>query len=281
MKNKSGFTLVEMIAVLVLLVALFLVAFPPVLKVLNDTTIKLSESETVIIKDATLDYLNNNNTYEQKTGDSYCINVETLLNDAYLDEKSIPNTAHNSIVNVNINDEILMDISNTCIKESKKVKFELLGDKIIELERGNTLTDPGVKATDKAGNDVTDQVEIKYYDFEMFELSSILTTYPGIYTIEYILIIDDIKYVIERNVKIIVGENPIITHSGDLVISKSEKTYNILEGVSAVDYEGNSLEIIVKTNLALGIPGNYYIEYTAIDKNKNKTIILRNIEVEE
>ena len=58
MKNKKGFTLVEMLGVLIILVIIFMIAFPTLTRVLKNTEEDLANSEKTIVVDATKDLLN-------------------------------------------------------------------------------------------------------------------------------------------------------------------------------------------------------------------------------
>ena len=58
MKNKKGFTLVEMLGVLIILVIIFMISFPTLTRVLKNTEEDLENSEKLIVVDATKDLLN-------------------------------------------------------------------------------------------------------------------------------------------------------------------------------------------------------------------------------
>ena len=57
MKSK-GFTLVEMIAVLVVVTILFVVSFPPILNALKSTQVKVDESVQKVVTDSVEELLN-------------------------------------------------------------------------------------------------------------------------------------------------------------------------------------------------------------------------------
>ena len=104
MKNKA-FTLTELLGVIVILGILALVTFPNIASHIGKAKKELKEGTKILIIDAAKDYYEDNkNDYDQLEGMTYCIDIDTLTNNNYLNKK--------------IKDENLNDIDT-----SKKVKM--------------------------------------------------------------------------------------------------------------------------------------------------------------
>ena len=110
MYNK-GFTLAEVLGVIVLLSLLAAISFSGITNRLNNSKQEISEAqETLILNSAEL-YVNENRLiYEKKAGNVYCILVESLIEQEYL---SSP----------------ILDISGEEIDYKTKVKVVYLNDK--------------------------------------------------------------------------------------------------------------------------------------------------------
>ena len=87
MKNK-GFTLMELLGVIVILGILILISFPLILNQVKKSKQEIKNSTKELIIDAARDYFEDNMTASYKTeGITYCIEIETLENQGYLIEK--------------------------------------------------------------------------------------------------------------------------------------------------------------------------------------------------
>lgn len=104
MKNK-GFTLIELLGVIMILAILALITFPPIIEEIKKSKSEIKGTTKVLIIDAAKDYYEDNiNNYELIEGVTYCININTLSEQGYLNKK--------------IKDENLNDINT-----SKNVKL--------------------------------------------------------------------------------------------------------------------------------------------------------------
>ena len=83
--NKKGFTLAELLGVVVLLGILATIAFPPLLNQLNKSKEKLSDATLKVLGTAAEQYIDDHSSsYPIKDGKTYCISLETLVNYNYL-----------------------------------------------------------------------------------------------------------------------------------------------------------------------------------------------------
>lgn len=82
---KKGFTLIEMIAVVLIMGLLTLIVFPMILNQVQSQKQNVSDASLQIIYAANQLYLSeNNNEYPMITGATYCVSLETLVNDGKL-----------------------------------------------------------------------------------------------------------------------------------------------------------------------------------------------------
>ena len=85
--TTMGFTLTELLGVIVILGILVLVAFRPLLSQIKKSKSEINESTKLLIIDAAKDYIKDNiNDYETVEGKIYCINISTLTESNYLNE---------------------------------------------------------------------------------------------------------------------------------------------------------------------------------------------------
>ena len=92
---KKGFTLIELIGVIVILGILALLAFPNILKMITETENKLSDSEKTIIYSGVDSYIiDNKNDYPEKDNNVYCITAKELVS-----SDKIPTTSYEKILN--------------------------------------------------------------------------------------------------------------------------------------------------------------------------------------
>ena len=85
MKNK-GFTLVELLAIIILLGLLLTFTYTKILNIADKKEAEIKQSKIDLIENAAIDYMNNDiNSYPQTIGAKYCISLEILE-----DENLIP-----------------------------------------------------------------------------------------------------------------------------------------------------------------------------------------------
>src|SRR5574344_431145 len=90
MKNRRGFTLVEMLGVLIILIMVFMIVFPSLTKVIKDTNEKIDSATVTIIEEATAAYLlEKSDVYPKDNDNTYCITLNDLIENADLTENQI------------------------------------------------------------------------------------------------------------------------------------------------------------------------------------------------
>ena len=85
---KKGFTLVELIGVVIILALIALLAFPPILNSIRKTKIELSNASKEILYNAVDLYISENlNDFPKNNGNIYCVTLNTLVSKEYLPTK--------------------------------------------------------------------------------------------------------------------------------------------------------------------------------------------------
>lgn len=79
--KKNGFTLAELLGVVVILSLLLLIVFPSVVKELKEGETTIDNAVEQIIKNGASNYVENNkSTYPTSKNATYCITLDTLVN---------------------------------------------------------------------------------------------------------------------------------------------------------------------------------------------------------
>ena len=197
--NKKGFTLVEVISVLVILGIILIVTFTQLTNFFKNADIKIEESKLLALTSGVEDYFVENNNYVKNEGNNYCIPLKELIQEGYVKKGEIEGVAETSIVNVEVkNNKLLITLSRTCTITEKKVIFNLNGPKNIKINKGTTYADQGFLAKDENGNDISNLVNTNILDKNLDKVLSIDTSKENIYIIEYTLRYNNKIYSIDR-----------------------------------------------------------------------------------
>ena len=299
MENKKGFTLVEMLGVLIILVIIFMISFPTLTRVLKNTEEDLANSEKIIVVDATKDLLNSKkDIYIPNDDNTYCIAFETLMNQGKLTENQVENISEdfNTVKVTYKNRKAIYEVLGTgCTEVVKDAHLELVGKTNVNLE---LASDGSVKTYVEEGLNFINNGVVTYLDFTLDNLypdlsievisqkTGNVTTYLpetslDTYVIKYAYVAEDGKtYYAERTVKIGDTKAPVIVvNPSDVTLSITNTTYDVRSGVTVTDNSGIIPTLTVSTNLNLGKAGNYVINYTATDGSGNKAVAKRNVTI--
>ena len=89
--NKKGFTLTELLGIIVILGLIMLIVTPAILNRLSSKKEEINEIQTQMLKDAANMYFENN------PDNNGCVSIDTLKNEGYLnkDYKEVTNETNN------------------------------------------------------------------------------------------------------------------------------------------------------------------------------------------
>ena len=117
MKKNNGFTLIELLATIIILVAIALVAFPILLNTIKNSEGKIDKTTEKLVLSAAKLYINDNlNEYPKKSGSTYCIPFNKLIEEKHL-EKGILDAADvdsdSKVVKVTVTDNYQYEVKNS------------------------------------------------------------------------------------------------------------------------------------------------------------------------
>jgi len=122
---KKGFTLIELIALVVLIGIIALLAVPQILTLVRETRNQLSDATKEMIFNAADLYTSKySNDYEIKSGYVYCIEIEILVKEKFLQEP-IKDTVTNQEISLDtiieakaVGNNFVFSINNDCLESS-------------------------------------------------------------------------------------------------------------------------------------------------------------------
>ena len=274
---KKGFTLAELLGVIVILGALMLIIIPIASNTIKNANEELYNDQIESIKLALELWMSDN----QKPNNGEVITLSlSQLKEAGLIDLDITNPKTKELFP---NDMILKIVNNDGIIEyivsengGNRKDYESItsikvnGNVLDYVEIGSsTYNDLGVTATDTNNNIVNTITTTTTPSLNLNKKGSYLITYKTS---------DNVAY---RTVVVRDTIGPEITFSSNLEMTyEQSKTYNFKSDITVTDNSNEEVTVEVSNNITL-IPGDYTIKYTATDSSGNQTIKLRKITIKE
>ena len=130
---KKGFTLVELIGVIIILALIMLLAVPPILNSIRSTRNELSDASKKIIYTAANLYVSENlNDFPKYDGNTFCVSIDTLSKKEYLptivyDSTTGDEIPKDSLVEIKVeNNNYTYNMNNECVEVVAKTLIETL-----------------------------------------------------------------------------------------------------------------------------------------------------------
>ena len=287
MKNKKGFTLVELIGVVILIGLIALIAIPSVDYVIKKTKDNAYDRTKDTLKDGLRNWVTDNKELIYEDGEEIIVTLSDLKEQGYIeyDIKNpktsicLANTMQFKITRVKDNEkdtyeyefidgELVDGALKDCEAVSKTPSIYLLGDnpQKIEVTNDSTLTydslDPGATAKSSTGEDMSSSI-VKTNNINLKVLSKD-------YHAKYTVIENGISKTVTRKVYVVDTTAPELNVPADLEIQIGE-TLNLMEGVTATDNSGVAPTIKTSGTINFNKEGEYKVIYIATDKSGNST----------
>lgn len=308
---NKGFTLVELLGVIAVLIIIFMLTVPAVNKIVNNSENTIYDLQINKILDATYDYsLKNLSILPNKYQKNY-ITLSELIYNGFIDP------VKNPITSELFSEDYLISISNVGNKYKNRDKFakksgnylykieveEMEDDNYIDnkpqiylegLDRNNNsyttrlnqeevFVDIEPTIYDKNGLEIGNAKIVKNILFNDELVDSVDTSKIGIYKINYVALYENSNKTYANtltwNVIIVDTESPTIVLPSNNTITISTSTLDLMEGVSCIDNSGKC-SINYTGTINYGITGVYTITYTATDTTGNRTTRQRIITIE-
>ncbi len=279
-KNLNlGFTLAELLGVLIILAIVATIAIPIVNKSIKSSKEKLYNSQLEEIKNSAekwaysnIDLLPNNDgesititIYELKKGGLLSLDVRNPKTGELLpNDMVITITFKNNNYEIYVDGESGSDIDNEVNNNSPIL---ILNGNFIEyVEINSNYEEKGAIAKDKDGNQIED-IQISY-QLNGVEVPSIDTGSFNTYTAIYSATSEEYTSKVTRTIVIRDTTAPDLIVPGTTEVYLNElDSFNLLEGVSATDNSGEG--IYIETRGFDRLPTDKIVEYTACDSHNN------------
>ena len=276
---KRGFTLVELLGVLIVLAIIALITIPIINKSLKDNKERLYNSQLEEIASAAEKWAYKNiNLLPTENGEIVTVTLLTLKEsgDLPLDVRDPRNNEllpNDMMVTITLENNSYVFTVDTESGSSITDEFNenapiiiLNGSHIQFVEINSDYNEQGAKAQDKSGNVLTD-INVTYQE-NGTEIAIIDTSQFKTYTAIYSITADGYTSRITRTIIIRDTTPPDLVIPDNVELTaEGLSSFNILTGVSATDNSGEA--ITVQTSGFDELPTDKIIEYTACDSRNN------------
>ena len=278
---KKGFTLAELLGVIVILGAILLIIMPIVDKTLKQSTDDLYEKQIESIKLSMEMWLSDK---VKPNNGEYIVLTLSQLKEAGLVEYDIKNPKteelfpNDMILTIKKNNNEFEYIVSTDGQNFSD--YELLPSMSVS---GNALTYVEINS------EYVDQgVIVKDYSDNIIQNATYQTISPelnlskkGIYLEKYTATFNGYNNTIYRTIIVRDTIGPEITFDSDLELTyEQSKTYDFESDITVKDNSGEQVEITVEDNIR-SLPGKYTVKYIAKDTSGNETIKTRIVTIKE
>lgn len=286
---KNGFTLAELLGVIVILAVVALIAFPIVSQSIDKNRQKLYQSQLDEIELGAEKWAYENiNMLPTANNSTITITLLNLKESGFLpldiknpitgnllpNDMTITITYRNNSYEITVNGETGTDVSNDF--NSNAPTIILNGEAITYVEIKGTYNELGAIAKDKDGN-LIDDISITYREGST-EVGGIDASKFTTYSVVYSATSNGYTSNITRTVIVRDTTAPVLSLPDTTELTKDElASFNLLAGVSVTDNSGETIDI--QTSGFDRLPTDKIIEYKACDSSNNCTTKRRIIKI--
>ena len=296
--NNKGFTLIEIITVLIILTVVVITIYPIVINRVDSSRKKAYDTQIKVFEKAAEDWavsFKNLSSIPMRDGETLTLNLGDLKIGGFLDmdivnpitNKSFPNDMLITITKKgNQYDIVVIEDSGTDVEEENIIVKEsptivLNGGYLMYLELGDTYEEQWANAYSYDGVDLSEEVT-RQITLNGSQKSSIDTSEKNTYKIYYIIEDQNNGFRNSAIRTVIVRDTtpPILNFEETTTISLSQATnFNLMSGVTVSDNSRDNVAITHSGTVERRV-GSYIITYTATDSSNNTSVKKRIIKVQ-
>lgn len=304
--KESGFTLVELLGVIVILSLILMLVFPTVNNILSQSKDTVYQKQINSILSAAYDFSLKNIKYLPEYNQKSYVTLGELKYEGMIDVD-----IKNPDTNEKFKDNLVISIYNVGASyknsdSSAKLEGDYLytlefdklndlsllpkitldgltrnsdGNYILTLDLNEDFVNINYTASSIDGIDLTGKVK-KYITLDDSTVDNIDTSKPNIYKINY-TVIDDNGYASTSILSVIISDTiaPTIILPENSTINKDITDFDLMEGVICED-NSNYCDITTSGKIDYGVIGKYIITYKAKDPSGNTSTKKRVITIE-
>lgn len=154
--NNKGFTLVEVLAIVLLLGLLSLIVVPKVLEQRDSKKAQISESEKKILYSDAEEYVRENSEYIQKPGNVFCISVSTLIDNDKVSINADEFSSKYIKISVDDNYNFLSSLENNCERLFSNAKQYVKNNNSYIKKPGNVFCIKGSTLSNEVSFDISE-----------------------------------------------------------------------------------------------------------------------------
>lgn len=278
---KKGFTLAELLGVIILLGAIALIIVPLVSNSMHDSKETLYNDQIKSIELSLASWMSSNQTPAE--GETITLSL-SQLKEAGLVELDITNPMTEELFP---NDMILKITNNNGIIEyeisengNNKEDYKLIpsiriNGNVLEYVEVNSenYNDLGVTAKDASNNVLSGVSVVTSPNLDLTQI--------GTYLRSYTVTANGYSNIAYRTIIVRDTTGPVIEFPGDLTLSLSQvDSYDFKSDITVTDNSGGAVEVTVTDNIH-SLAGSYTVEYRATDASGNVSTKLRRVVVTE
>lgn len=278
--NKKGFTLAELMGVIIILGTILLLTLPAVDKIIKNAKETSYNTQIENIIKASSDWaLQNPGLLPRNRGDSITIYLSELKLSGGIDiniknpktgkimsnNTSIVITKDNNKYTYNVN---VIDVTNENNENAPILVID--GDIVdyVEVNQNNiSYNIPSASAKTATGTPISNS----YITYQVLKngnvVSEVDTSSIGTYVINYTVTYEGETGNYQKTVIVRDTTKPEITISNNISINVGD-SINLIEGVVITDNSGEEITPVIRSTIS-NIPGSYYVFYTATDSSGN------------
>lgn len=311
--RTKGFTLVELLGVIVILAIILFLVYPTVTSIVSQSKETIYEKQINTILNAAYDFTLKQLSYLPENDNINYITLGQLKYEGVIDvniqnphtSKAFPDNLVISIQNVDTNHSsndlsmlkgnylyaVEMDKLNGSSSLLPQIILSLEGDKeliknsddnyLMTLNLNEDIPKVNVSAThSKTSSIVLDNKVIQYKLLNNVAVDEIKTSKPAIYKINYSVVNKD-GYATLVILNVIIADTipPTITFPETTVISKDDTYFDLLKGISCQDNSG-FCDIEYTDTIEYGVVKTHTVTYTVKDPSGNTITKKRAITIE-